>query len=205
MLQLDYKKWRQKSIVKRYVDWYNVCRSSMAIKRRSTMNIINKTLVTVVSIVQILSLTAGAATIESVNTDSGYVIIKGTTDEEVVTYKIHSKNSSGNLVSDICEMGESDVEDGRFLIKVKMPKSVRGVELDGDYVVTVTGNVVDSGEFYVVSHSSKANFIDKLDGSSIATASDLVGLFEASEDGGYANLDIMKNLGADVDYCENRV
>ena len=149
---------------------------------------------------QMLSLSVGAATIESVSTDSGYVFVQGTSNEDMVTYKIYSDGSSGNLVSDICEMGEASVNDGRFLIEVKLPKYVNGVEMDGDYVVKVMGETADSGEFYVVAHSSLTGFVGTINGDGITTAADLVRLFGESQDGGYTNMDIMRNLGADADY-----
>ena len=164
------------------------------------MKKVKKTLTSVVLVAQVLSITAGAATVDSVKTTAGYVTVKGTSSDDFVSYKVHKKGAAGNLISDICEMGEVETNNGEYLIEFKMPKYVRGQETDGEYVVKVTGENTDSGEFLVVAYSSQRGFVEKINGSNIATGSDLVGLFGANADGGYTNLIVMNSLGADVDY-----
>ena len=164
------------------------------------MKKVKKTLAVFVLACQTLSLTAGAATIDSFEYASGNITVKGTSGESVVTYKVYDKDTSGGSIETICEMGEAIVNDGEFVIEIKMPNTVRGEEADGEYVVKVMGATADSHDFYVIANSSLVDFIDSLNGNSITTASDLVRLFGESQDSGYTNMEIMKNLGADVDY-----
>lgn len=168
--------------------------------RRKTMKKVRKTLAVIVLAFQTLSLTAGAATIDSFQYNAGNVTVKGTSGEEFVTYKVYDKGTSGTLFTDIYEMGETKVTDGEFEIEIKMPRTVRGKETDGEYVFAVMGDKQDSKEFVVIAYSSLEGFVKSVNGEDIASGADLVALFGATADGGYSNLDIMESLGADVDY-----
>lgn len=164
------------------------------------MKKVKRALAVVVLAFQTLSLTAGAATIDSFQYNTGNITVKGTSNEEFVTYKVYDKGTTGNLFTDICEMGEAKVTDGKFVIEIKMPKTVRGEETDGEYVFAVTGEKQDSEEFVVIAYSSLECFVKAVNGEDIASGADLVTLFGATADGGYSNLEIMEFLGADVDY-----
>ena len=162
------------------------------------MKNVKKTLTSVVLAFQVLSLTAGAATINTVQLAERNVTVKGTSEEATVTYKVHSKDTSGNSISEICEMGEASVIDGEFLIHVKMPEFFNGEETDGEYVVTVMGEESDTEEFLYIAYSSLTEFVDDI--KDIDDGKELVTLFAATSDGGYPNLIILENLGADMEY-----
>lgn len=164
------------------------------------MKKVKKTLAVIVLAFQTLSLSAGAATIDSFQYNAGNVTVKGTSGEEYVTYKVYNKGTSGILFTDICEMGEAKVADGEFVINIKMPKTVRGEETDGEYVFAVMGEKQDSEEFVVIAYSALEGFVKAVNSEDIASGADLVTLFGATADGGYANLDIMESLGADTEY-----
>lgn len=164
------------------------------------MKSVKKTLAVVVVAFQTLSLTAGAATIGSLQYSAGNVTVRGTSEEKTVTYKVYDKDSSGALVTDVCEMGEAKVTGGEFEIKIKMPKAIRGEETDGEYVFAVMGNKQDTETFEVIAYSSMKAFVDAVNGAGISSGADLVTLFAGNADAGYTNLEIMESLGADIKY-----
>ena len=166
------------------------------------MKKVKKTLAVIVLAFQSLSLTAGAATIDSLQYNAGNVTVKGTSGESVVTYKVYDKESSGALITDLCEMGEAEVIGGKFEIIIKMPKTVRGEETDGEYVFAVMGEGQDTEEFVVIAYSALEDFVAAVNSDEITSGDDLVALFNGTASGGYANLDIMTSLGADTEYYD---
>lgn len=160
-----------------------------------------KILAVIVLAFQTLSLTAGAAKIDSFQYAAGSITVKGTSGESVVAYKVYDKESSGEAIEDLCEMGEAEVTDGKFEIIIKMPKTIRGEETDGDYVFAVMGETQDTWDFEVIARSSMETFVAEVNG--IASGADLITLFEGTIGENYTNLEIIKSLGADAEYYIN--
>ena len=164
------------------------------------MKKVKKILAIIILAFQTLSLTAGAAKIDSFQYTAGSVTVKGTSGESVVTYKVYDKESSGMSIEGLCEMGEAEVTDGKFEITIKMPKTIRGEETDGDYVFAVMGVTQDTWDFDVIARSSMERFVAAVNDMNIASGADLITLFEGSIGENYTNLEIMKSLGADAEY-----
>ena len=146
-----------------------------------------------------LVLPAYAATINQIKLNAGKIEVSGTSSEEKISYKVYNSSLSGTSIDDICEMGEAEVSDGKFSITFKMPKTMGGVETDGDYIIQVKDSAKTSKNFLFAGYSYRAAFLADLN--TKTTGLEIYNLFECkSADNKYDNTDIMKNLGVDIDY-----
>lgn len=151
-----------------------------------------------------ISIKTYAAEIQKIEINSGKITVKGISDEKNVSFKIFDSKSSsqGNQIGDVCELGESSVLDGSFLISLKMPDKMQGVETDGMYKLEVKDSTSSVKEFLFIGTSYRNTFLN--DVNSKITADELFELFEASTiDGLHKNTDIMNNLGVDENIYKN--
>ena len=147
----------------------------------------------------IMSAGADAATIELLKLNAGNVDIEGTSPKERVSYKIYKASTTGNSISDICEMGEAAVSDGKFSISLKMPETMQGSETDGDYIIDIKDSTKTSQSFLFVGKSYRTDFAASIN--SKTKSADIFAVFEGSSgDSAHTNIDIMKNFGVDTDY-----
>ena len=146
-----------------------------------------------------MSQSVNAATIGSLKLNAGKIEVSGTSSAEKISYKIYSSSKSGTQISDICEMGEAEVSDGKFSVTLRMPKAMQGLETDGEYNIEIKDSSKASQSFLFTGYSYRTAFLADLN--TKTTGAEVFSLFgEKSTDDLHNNTDIMKNLGVDVDY-----
>lgn len=160
---------------------------------------VSKRLILTALICNIIVSSANAATIESIKLNAGKINFIGSSSAEKISYKIYSSSKSGTIISDICEMGEAKVSEGEFSFDIKMPQIMSGAETDGNFIIEVKDSLKTAKNFLFTGYSYRTAFLTALNTKTMGT--EIYDLFEGkSLDEKYNNTDIMKNLGADIDY-----
>ena len=146
-----------------------------------------------------ISTSANAATIESLKLNAGKIEVSGNSSAGKISYKIYSSSKLGTQIGDICDMGEAEVSDGKFLITLRMPKIMQGLETDGSYNIDIKDDMKITQNFLFTGYSYRTAFLADMNAKT--TAAEIYSLFEGkSSDNVHNNVDIMKNLGVDIDY-----
>lgn len=146
-----------------------------------------------------MSLSVNAATIGSIDLNAGKVVVHGNSSAKKISYKVYKNGDSGTDINKICEMGEAEVADGKFLLSFKMPKTMQGSETDGEYKIDIKDSSKITQTFLFAGYQYRQDFVDAIN--TKTASADVYNLFEGkSGDNVHNNVDIMKNLGVDIDY-----
>ena len=163
------------------------------------MKSVKRNLTVLILVSQMLTLNAYGATIDSVKMNAGKVIVSGETGENDVSYKIYGADTAGVEISEICEIGEVNTDNGKFSFEITMPEFLSGTAVDGEYIVEVKGENSDTKKFLFTAYSYQKEFVRKLNEKTSATQ--LLELFDSkTDDGIHNNIDVMNTLGADIEY-----
>ena len=148
---------------------------------------------------QMMFLCVGGETIENIKLNAGNIAVNGLSDGISVAYKIYFDGTKGEDLSEICEIGEAAVSDGRFSFTFNMPEYIGGQKVDGTFKIDVKGEETVSESFVFTSAAYRKALLDALNEKS--RPEEIIQVIEGkTADNVYDNLTVLYNLGVDSDY-----
>lgn len=160
-----------------------------------------KRLITFVLACNLVAMNVCAAEINDITLNAGKIKVQGSSKDDIVSYKIYKNLSDGTDINNVCEIGEVKVSNGIFLFGFTMPKTIGGIETNGEYNLEIKDSVKKSLSFIYTGISYRQAFISELN--SKTNENDIYTCFEGeSSDQAYKNIVIMNNLGTDKEYYD---